>query len=48
MPVQGDRDELVQVISNLVENAIKYGRSGGNVWMTIERDTQAAPRQTAA
>ena len=37
MPVQADRDELVQVISNLVENAIKYGRAGGNVWLTIER-----------
>ncbi len=40
MPVQGDRDELVQVVSNLVENAIKYGRSGGNVWLTIERDPE--------
>ena len=38
--VQGDRDELVQVVSNLVENAVKYGRSGGNVWLTIERDAQ--------
>ena len=38
--VQGDRDELVQVVSNLVENAIKYGRSGGNVWLTIDRDAQ--------
>jgi two-component system phosphate regulon sensor histidine kinase PhoR len=37
--VQGDRDELVQVISNLLENAIKYGRSGGNVWLTVDRDT---------
>ena len=41
--VQGDRDELVQVISNLVENAIKYGRSGGNVWLTIGRDPQPHP-----
>jgi two-component system, OmpR family, phosphate regulon sensor histidine kinase PhoR len=38
--VQGDRDELVQVISNLVENAIKYGRRGGNVWVSIGRDPQ--------
>src|SRR5438477_3892085 len=28
MPVQGDWDELVQVVQNLVENAIKYGSSG--------------------
>ena len=41
--VQGDRDELVQVISNLVENAIKYGRSGGNVWLTIARDAHPHP-----
>lgn len=34
--VRGDRDELVQVFSNLVENAIKYGRSNGNVWITIK------------
>ncbi len=32
----GDREELVQVFSNLVENAIKYGRSGGNVWLAVE------------
>jgi len=41
--VQGDRDELVQVMSNLIENAIKYGRSGGNVWVTLGRDRQARP-----
>lgn len=29
--VAGDRDELVQVFQNLVENACKYGRSGGRV-----------------
>eukprot|EP01037_Dinobryon_pediforme_P024025 gene24025-25662_t len=31
MPAVGDRDELVQLFSNLVENAIKYGASGGRV-----------------
>jgi two-component system phosphate regulon sensor histidine kinase PhoR len=29
--VQADPDRLEQVLSNLVENAIKYGRSGGRV-----------------
>ena len=29
--VVGDRDELAQVIQNLLQNAIKYGRSGGRV-----------------
>ena len=27
--VRGDRDELLQVFQNLVQNAIKYGASGG-------------------
>lgn len=35
--VFGDRDELIQVMSNLVENGIKYGHSGGNVWLTLEK-----------
>ncbi|MGO8091972.1 phosphate regulon sensor histidine kinase PhoR, partial [Rhizobium leguminosarum] len=32
--VLGDRDELVQVFENLMENACKYGREGeiGDVW----------------
>lgn len=29
--VSGDRDELIQVFQNLIENAIKYGRIGGRV-----------------
>ncbi len=29
--VMGDRDELIQVFQNLIENAIKYGRQGGRV-----------------
>lgn len=29
--VSGDRDELIQVFQNLIENAIKYGRTGGRV-----------------
>jgi two-component system phosphate regulon sensor histidine kinase PhoR len=29
--IQGDRDELIQVFDNLVENACKYGQSGGRV-----------------
>jgi two-component system phosphate regulon sensor histidine kinase PhoR len=39
--VLGDRDELVQIVANLVENAIKYGRSGGNVWVGIAPDEEA-------
>jgi two-component system phosphate regulon sensor histidine kinase PhoR len=29
--VRGDRDELVQVLQNLVQNALKYGEKGGSV-----------------
>lgn len=29
--IRGDRDELVQVLQNLVQNAIKYGADGGAV-----------------
>ncbi len=29
--VRGDRDELVQVFQNLIENAVKYGQSGQRV-----------------
>jgi two-component system phosphate regulon sensor histidine kinase PhoR len=39
--VLGDRDELVQLFQNLVHNAIKYGRAGGTVTVTLgERDGQ--------
>ena len=33
--VRGDRDELLQVVQNLVQNAIKYGREGGRVQVRI-------------
>ncbi|WP_232631711.1 ATP-binding protein [Methylobacterium sp. Leaf118] len=35
MPVLGDRDELLRVIENLVENAVKYGGSGGTVAVSL-------------
>ena len=33
--VLGDRDELVQLFQNLMHNAIKYGRRGGKVHITL-------------
>ncbi len=36
--VIGDRDELAQVAQNLVQNAIKYGRRGGYVDVTVSRE----------
>ena len=37
--IPGDRDELEQVFQNLVENACKYGRSGGRVLITLAADS---------
>ena len=35
--VTGDRDEIVQVIQNLVDNALKYSSNGGMVELSIDR-----------
>jgi len=43
--VRGDRDELLRVLENLIENAVKYGESGGAVDVAIkslEEGRQAA------
>jgi len=36
--ILGDRDELVQLFQNLIHNAIKYGRPGGKVAVTLGRE----------
>lgn len=36
--VRGDRDQLEQVVRNLVDNALKYGEPGAPVEVTLERD----------
>jgi two-component system, OmpR family, phosphate regulon sensor histidine kinase PhoR len=35
--VVGDSEEIVQVLQNLILNAIKYGRNGGHVWVKVDR-----------
>ncbi|GAA0654092.1 ATP-binding protein [Brevundimonas lenta] len=37
-PVHGDRDEIVQVVQNLVDNAIKYSAAGDTVDICIKPD----------
>jgi two-component system phosphate regulon sensor histidine kinase PhoR len=37
-PVHGDRDEILQVVQNLVDNAIKYSPVGGAVEIVIRPD----------
>lgn len=37
--VAGDRDELVRLLENLVENAMKYGGSGGKVDVSLDIGT---------
>ena len=42
--VRGDRDELMQVFQNLVQNAVKYGRAGGKVDISLAREPAASGR----
>lgn len=43
--IDGDRDEIIQVIQNLVDNAIKYSTAGQTVELTVATDltVDAAP-----
>jgi two-component system phosphate regulon sensor histidine kinase PhoR len=43
-PAIGDRDELIQVFQNLIDNAIKYGRPDSDIRVTIRA---AGPPPTA-
>jgi two-component system phosphate regulon sensor histidine kinase PhoR len=40
--VAGDRDELIRVFENLVENALKYGASGKRVEIALAREAMSA------
>ncbi len=43
-PIRGDRDEIVQVFQNLVQNAIKYGKPGGRIDVRLSREAAGSGR----
>ncbi|MGO3926784.1 ATP-binding protein [Rhodopseudomonas pseudopalustris] len=40
-PIAGDREELLRVFENLIENALKYGASGGRVVVSLTKSAAA-------
>jgi two-component system phosphate regulon sensor histidine kinase PhoR len=42
LPVQGERDELIRLFENLVENALKYGGAGGRVEVRLAQEGDGA------
>ncbi|MFZ1988856.1 MAG: ATP-binding protein [Alphaproteobacteria bacterium] len=45
--VIGARDELIQVVQNLVDNAIKYGASGGRIIITAGNAGESEARKSS-
>ena len=41
--VTGERDELIQLFQNLIQNAIKYGKAGGHVRVNIGLSPASVP-----
>ena len=46
--VTGERDELIQLFQNLIHNAIKYGKAGGHVWITLTSAASQGGRGTGS
>jgi two-component system, OmpR family, phosphate regulon sensor histidine kinase PhoR len=46
--VTGERDELIQLFQNLIHNAIKYGKPGGHVWVSISSAPVSGGRGAAS
>ncbi|WP_426162845.1 ATP-binding protein [Sandarakinorhabdus sp. DWP1-3-1] len=43
-PVVADRDQILQVLHNLVSNALKYGRNGTPITVVVEAEAASAAR----
>jgi signal transduction histidine kinase len=43
-PVRGDRDRLVQVVTNILSNAVKFTPPGGSVYISARLQTGPQPR----
>ena len=41
-PVRGERDELAQIIQNLVDNALRYAQSGKRIEIGLSRETKGS------
>jgi signal transduction histidine kinase len=46
-PMEGDAARLRQLVTILVDNALRYGDVGGNVWVTVRPDGQRASLSVA-
>jgi two-component system phosphate regulon sensor histidine kinase PhoR len=46
--VTGDRDELIQLFQNLIQNAIKYGKPGGHVRIGVNVSPISVPGRHGA
>jgi two-component system phosphate regulon sensor histidine kinase PhoR len=46
--VTGDRDELIQLFQNLIQNAIKYGKPGGHVRIGVNVSPVSVPGRHGA
>lgn len=48
IPIEGDRQYLLQMIGNLVDNAIKYNTKGPEQWVRVETGIDSNPARPAA
>ncbi|HJZ33984.1 MAG TPA: ATP-binding protein [Hyphomicrobiaceae bacterium] len=42
--IHGDRDEIVQILQNLIQNALKYGKPGGRIGVEVAHEPQGFGR----